>query len=571
MSQNPKPLGMVRWYGLRLLPTAWQMVRHALRARVDKRGVRGPLLVPHYDLSRDGAPFSFVYAADVGDGYAPTHAVARCVVRPPAEGPPPAFVLLGGDLIYPSPTAEESYQARLFRPYQEALRFEGREGGKISIFSLPGNHDWYDGLDSFTEHFCHPGERGPFTIQQTHSYFILKLPKGWWLLGVDTGLDGDIDSEQQRYFFKRVKEIAAPAPGEPAPRIILCAAEPYWTFDALYGVRTAPRLHALEDLITSCGVEIALRLSGDQHHYQRYQSAPEPLAGGAAIVKRLALTAGGGGAFLHPTHAGPCWCRRRDQNGRRVGMWRCLCRSLRTTTQRANDALQTEERGESRDGLRYQANSSYPSMKESAALAGLVPVVKGLFRNPWVMIFIGILYLGWSFLMPAAREDTSIFQLLAASPGAIAALVTLFCSVMFFTDTRCRAFRVTGSFLHSLFHTATPLGLSVLFTPRESLSGMIGFVLAGGVIGGLGFAIYLWGSLHLFGRHGNEVFSWLRSSRYKNFLRIKIETDGHLQVIADGIDDIPSNMNEAPQSTPIETHHFSPAEGWKTEPQRKPS
>ena len=37
-------------------------------------------------------------------------------------------------------------------------------------------------------------------LPQKKSYFALQLPKGWWVLGLDQALHGDIDVYQFKFF-----------------------------------------------------------------------------------------------------------------------------------------------------------------------------------------------------------------------------------------------------------------------------------------------------------------------------------------------------------------------------------
>jgi hypothetical protein len=97
-----------------------------------------------------------------------------------------------------------------------------------SAFIIPGNHDWFDGLSTFTRFICHRDWLGGkfqfFTskkqnlhevdevitiytptllgwlMPQQRSYFALKLPMGWWVFAFDYALAGDIDIEQVRMF-----------------------------------------------------------------------------------------------------------------------------------------------------------------------------------------------------------------------------------------------------------------------------------------------------------------------------------------------------------------------------------
>ena len=121
------------------------------------------------------------------------------------EGPvtlPRGDVLVfGGDQVYPSPSREE-YQRRLVAPFTEAFG-EDAPAERPHVYAIPGNHDWYDGLSAFTRLFCSDigGRRfAGWWTRQRRSYFVLKLPHGWWLVGSDAQLQSDIDVPQMEYF-----------------------------------------------------------------------------------------------------------------------------------------------------------------------------------------------------------------------------------------------------------------------------------------------------------------------------------------------------------------------------------
>ncbi|HEY6179460.1 MAG TPA: hypothetical protein VIX73_33625, partial [Kofleriaceae bacterium] len=57
----------------------------------------------------------------------------------------------GGDLVYPVASREE-YEQRLVMPYEHALPHT--RAPHPDVFAIPGNHDWYDSLISFTRRFC---------------------------------------------------------------------------------------------------------------------------------------------------------------------------------------------------------------------------------------------------------------------------------------------------------------------------------------------------------------------------------------------------------------------------------
>lgn len=56
--------------------------------------------------------------------------------------------------------------------------------------------------------------------------------------------------------------------------------------------------------------------------------------------------------------------------------------------------------------------------------------------------------------------------------------------------------------------------------------------------------MYLFISLHIFGRHDNEAFSALKIEDYKNFLRMHIDTNGNLTIYPIKIEKVPRKWNE---------------------------
>ena len=57
-------------------------------------------------------------------------------------------LVFGGDISYPVATADEIYK-RLVLPWNEQLRKALASSRKRVVLGVPGNHDWYDGLDGF--------------------------------------------------------------------------------------------------------------------------------------------------------------------------------------------------------------------------------------------------------------------------------------------------------------------------------------------------------------------------------------------------------------------------------------
>ncbi|RKH37705.1 hypothetical protein D7V93_41800, partial [Corallococcus llansteffanensis] len=215
------------------------------------------------------------YVADLGDGWDSTYAVASAVMAPaldvrdasgkvhPTKGG--EVLVFGGDEVYPTASVEE-YQARTVVPYADALN---RRRHRPHLFAVPGNHDWYDGLVSFTRLFCQGRRSQGWRTKQQRSYFALRLPHGWWLLGTDMQLDSDLDASQVEFFQKVAKEIHG------TDRVILCNAEPAWIKQ-----QVQPRAgrgfmdHNIDFLEQKVlGKKVSVFLAGDLHHYRRHEDA----------------------------------------------------------------------------------------------------------------------------------------------------------------------------------------------------------------------------------------------------------------------------------------------------------
>ena len=176
------------------------------------------------------------YVSDVGDGWNPTYSVAYSLAqqniiisqndKPLERG---EILIFGGDGVYPTATSDE-YEKKLVKPYRMAFnssRNGNAEAEKTDlkknphVFVLPGNHDWYDSLVAFQKIFCtHILNKrifaGGWQTRQRRSYFTLKLPHKWWLLGVDLQLSHNIDIRQLQYF----ESIAAKM--SEGDKVILC-------------------------------------------------------------------------------------------------------------------------------------------------------------------------------------------------------------------------------------------------------------------------------------------------------------------------------------------------------------
>jgi hypothetical protein len=257
------------------------------------------------------------FVADTGDDVSVSEAVARLLfasydLDDGTHLPRGDLLILGGDLAYPVATVRE-ISRRLVEPWNRVLEARGADRPRV-LLAIPGNHDWYDGLDGFarlcqaTCPFEDEGERlsqaalhpttnafpviawaeaftrgvavakphamalfGYFPIQRA-SYFRLPLAPELDLFAVDRQLR-DVDARQQAYFRM---------PGPRARIVMMPDPARAWGETRLHGATS------LGTIDIAPGKMPTLVISGDIHHYERSREGPS-----------CHVVAGGGGAFLH--------------------------------------------------------------------------------------------------------------------------------------------------------------------------------------------------------------------------------------------------------------------------------
>lgn len=517
-----KKAKMVGWYDpIQLLRTASEVListifgKHADRRLIEALTDAGDLNEKlYYDFSNESKKeMWFDYISDVGDGFDSTYTMAYHLAQPQLNLPLPnnnqishstkqgEILIFGGDEVYPTASMDD-YNERLIKPYKTA--YSRKDSVVPLIFAIPGNHDWYDSLVSFSRIFCEGRKFFGSRTMQNRSYFALKLIKGWWLFGTDMQLGSSLDTPQIEYFTTVMKKL------EPNDQIILCNAEPHWLYSSLYKKDPAFNNrnmgffegHVLQN-------RVAVYIAGDRHYYRRHE---DPKTG------RQKITAGGGGAFLHPTH---------KENVERIGK---------------------------RDV--YDLKASFPDVPTSRKLGWLNLLFP--FFNPWFGIVTGILYLltARAFLSDLGGFGLSdIFQALGTvihdalvQPVSLYWILAIFIGFLVFTDTYSKLYRFIAGPLHGIAHLVAVFliswgtsyflssgrGLNFDSNNQLLLAGLLIFV-GGYFIGSLIMGIYLLISLNFFGRHHNEAFSSLKIADYKNFLRLKIEENGNLVIYPVGV------------------------------------
>ncbi|KAF5444981.1 hypothetical protein F2P56_034072 [Juglans regia] len=260
-----------------------------------------------YDFSKKDELW-FDFMADTGDGgnsaYTVTRLLAKLDIRCDGTNGTKLtlkrgdLLLIGGDLAYPNPS-KYTYERRFIRPFEYALQLPNkhkRDRGHVGpkCFVIPGNHDWFDGLQTFTKYICEKKWLGGWYMPQKTSYFALKLPQRWWVFGLDLALDGDIDTYQFQFFSNLAREKIGKNDA-----VIVMTHQPDWLVD-WYESGTDVERDNLSELICNILKErCKLRIAGDIHHYMRHSMVPES---NDLVYAQHLLVNGCGGAFLHPTH-----------------------------------------------------------------------------------------------------------------------------------------------------------------------------------------------------------------------------------------------------------------------------
>jgi hypothetical protein len=492
------------------------------------------------------------YVADVGDGFNTTFSVAWLLSRDELEvegvsqpTPRADVLVLGGDQVYPSAT-RDTYRDRMAGPYAAAL--PAVSGHVPVLFAIPGNHDWYDGLTSFTRQFCQRRTIGAWQTEQFRSYFAAKLIRNWWIWGIDIQLGSDIDYPQLRYFRDIAQKMeedanARTSAGDPPLRVILVTAQPSWvtsdaTRDERRGVIGADpadfrALAFFLDEVIYCAdenrrrrIEVAVVLSGDLHHYAHYARSDEK----PSSLPRHLITAGSGGAYTTATHHLRERLMLLDHEGRDTS---------------------------------YRLQARYPDAKQSSRLARRVYILP--FASPTFTLLVGLVYLFlmWQLQLLSQLENgrSMVEQMLAAparavtiyattllrTPAMWAWIVTLATLLVMFCPAASNRRKTMSGVAHTVVHVVLlgvvlaisawllgPGWAETYYTPwqgwiplRPFLFGIM-TALLGGLIGTWGCALYLdWmahrckGALHM-----NDVFAAQRCEQYKCFLRMKLDERG---------------------------------------------
>jgi hypothetical protein len=253
-------------------------------------------------------------------------------------------LLFGGDTAYPAATTNE-LQRRLLQPWNSLLRHKKERQRPRVLLGIPGNHDWYAGLDGFgrlfrknvfdspVEHTRNQERDSPsidssprrvegFLERHLHldelaeslnlaqeaieslgafvrgsqvkrlsrlvlaGYRAVQEASYWGLpLAPDVDLWG-VDRQLRNADFRQRVFFANRRASARPDRILFVAPDPALAF----GEPNDPGVKLLEACRLSLDSDKLFYLTGDAHHYERLTTK-----------QSIHVIAGGGGAFLHGT------------------------------------------------------------------------------------------------------------------------------------------------------------------------------------------------------------------------------------------------------------------------------
>jgi hypothetical protein len=572
----------VAWYAPPVLLQAGEELVQSqnFQRNLDRRESFSAALAP-IDLSaRDEPALWLDFIADTGDGGNATFAVARAAlaarldVRDGAQtlALPEADVLLfGGDLAYPGASGPV-YQYRFYEPFTLALdaasRFRQPGVTQKVVAAIPQNHDWFDSASTFCRYFV-AQDRGDFLgarTPQRQTYFALRLPHGFWILGFDWALTGDLD-RQQFEAFKALLDSTRDDAIRAGDDVVLVYPEPYWTRELGDGAPAGypRRYQRLEALLEAHGARIRVRLAGDLHHYHRETLAAEDTH---------LVTCGAGGAFLHPTHSLDVAATKHLD---RLPEPDAIDEELRQRVRVGHG-----RRGKAAPGAAFTPQATWPPPAATRALA---------WRNLWALFTLRFTRAPWRQSLPDSLRDlwhsNFAFALAIGALYGINAYVNSFVFTrsfepdgfrpmqeLAFTDGAVRwlramvfsplatginlammagclriawegparwPWRVVSGAVHSMAHgfciyalywaaahTLAPwLGsLGPVATLSGGLALWLAVAVAGVAVGGALFGLYLALMSGLFGQLPNNAFGSLAIEGWKGFLRMRLDARG---------------------------------------------
>lgn len=447
------------------------------------------------------------------------------------------MLIFGGDISYPVATADEIYK-RLVLPWNEQLRKHRASSEKRVLLGVPGNHDWYDGLDGFGRLFRRrvkepfriekdttprlakrlrkrSGRKVGLVARQLHldevgglygavvgfvrsvSAFFHGVPikrrrrlvlrgyvpvqeASYFALPLAPGLDlFGADRQLGRVDFRQRSFFAKWRKKHPDRAVLFVAGDPVLA----YGERNEPGWRMLRACRLRLTRDNVFVLAGDFHHYERRR-----------IGRSMHVIAGGGGAFLHGTRIGPY-----------------------PKTSGAPEV-------------------AYPTGAASRKLVAQVPLKLMVGRAGWLVH----LALGLLASIPLASAHRGMGVLFWTSAGLAIALSVILYFVAHQGHHKRRIAMLAVPFGIALGLLPMALRLSVDRLP--AMAGDPAVILVSAFGGALIFGTYLM-LLAALGLEHQQAFTVLGHPGFKHFVRLCVHPDGRVEAWTIGKDDMLSKTD----------------------------
>lgn len=471
---------------------------------------------------RDTSDMWIDFVSDLGDGFNATYTMAHLLAQPELTAynqklPRGKVLIMGGDEVYPTADIIE-YKNRMLGPYNAAFPFQVEDKNRPHLYAVPGNHDWYDGLTNFVKIFCQKRFIGNWETYQQYSYFAIKLPHNVWIWAIDVQLVSEMDLGQMEYFRRVIKHAELKGDSFAGSNVILCTAEPAWVFRATQAENFSyEKLKTFEEkVIRAYGGKLAAVLTGDLHHYSHYECTDKDVE--PPVFHRI--TAGGGGAFLHPTHGLPenydiKYLEKKDTKAADGTSQREVRERHEQAELKATFPIKEDSRRLIWKNLRFTLFN-----KGLSAILGAVFLLMGVFMNTAGINSIADMF--------GNAAEKIAFPVAAWLIGIILVL-----GMGQFTDVlRNKYYKIAG-YIHGIGHVLLFAlayhGLKMLpfweGTCCPNFLFLASLMAVMFVISGTWFGIYLIITNLALDIHENEGFSSFMHEGYKNFLRIRITAD----------------------------------------------
>ena len=254
----------------------------------------------------------FLVLGDTGEGDESQYALVPSLLK---CGKDTHFMVICSDVVYPDGDVNE-YLKKFYRPYKDYPN---------PIYALPGNHDWYDGLNGFMVHFCgaEPSEHSlgrnwilrrlwrkaarvdPGVLEECRTLRPepeehLRQPGPYFaidtgplrIVSIDTGINGQLDRDQGEW----LRWVSS---NSPKPKVLLTGKPIYVDNEYKYHKGSIEDSAVkVDDIVRAGEHNYVAAIGGDIHNYQRY-----PVKVGNRTIQYI--VSGGGGAYMSDTHRIP--------------------------------------------------------------------------------------------------------------------------------------------------------------------------------------------------------------------------------------------------------------------------